>query len=311
MASDIFVIDSNEIFENISQLDIDYKKINNSEYKFELNNFIRIMKKNFPDIDQRLLAKNINFLNIEYTPHKRDSYYYPLTNTITLSKRQDIYHELFHMASAMVDDEYDLIYQGISQCDLISRKKQIGTTITFGINEGYTELLTERYFNINTRENYIYDIEKFYASKIEEIIGFKKMAEIYFKANLNELMRELLNYQSEENVVYMLECIDYISAHSFDLKHKIITPTKKKMIKYYHDVNKILINTYYNKLLSEYYINHDSKSLTRKLKRFINSFYNPSSDFTLYYGNYTFDESEDYYRYINENRQLIRQKKAQ
>ena len=76
-----------------------------------------------------------------------------------------------------------------------------------GINEGYTEILRERYFDIDLRETgYLYEYQM--TKILELIIGAEKMEHIYFKGNLLILIRELSNYCSLEEAKQFIDDMD-------------------------------------------------------------------------------------------------------
>ena len=62
------------------------------------------------------------------------------------------------------------------------------STIEIGsiLNEGYTELLTKRYFKCSNNE--YYKKEVILASKIEEFIGKEEMERAYFEGDLNYII---------------------------------------------------------------------------------------------------------------------------
>ena len=73
-----------------------------------------------------------------------------------------IFHELFHMASSYLDKENKILYGGFYQ----SSK---GLNIGRGLDEGYTELLANRYSNASDSLCYI----------CEKILLAKKKCKVY------------------------------------------------------------------------------------------------------------------------------------
>ena len=61
-------------------------------------------------------------------------------------------------------------------------KTEIGSLL----NEGYTELLTKRYFKCT--DNEYYKKEVLLASRIEEFIGREEMEKAYFEGNINYII---------------------------------------------------------------------------------------------------------------------------
>ena len=104
----------------------------------------------------------------------------------------DLYHELMHMASSRYEDGNR--YEGFAtNCYENANSEYIG----YGLNEGYTELLTRRYFDIKDDESDVsdgYDYLVYLARLIEIIVGEEKMQHFYFKADLPGLISELSKY---------------------------------------------------------------------------------------------------------------------
>ena len=108
-------------------------------------------------------------------------------------------HELLHMSTTYKKGIITLcgFYQAIGG------KHKIGV----GLNEGYTELLNERYFS-NTFPTASYINQKHLALGIEEIVGKETMEKLYFDANLAGVIEELSNYISKEEALTLIREID-------------------------------------------------------------------------------------------------------
>lgn len=122
-----------------------------------------------------------------------------------------IYHELFHMASTRQLGDY--FYCGFSQLKFIykdgSKKKTWKFDIGVGLTEGYTELLSWRYFgskNIEKCYHCLVDI----ANYIEVIVGREAMEEAYFKGDLLGLVDKLSIYIPRKEVLGLIKDTDYI-----------------------------------------------------------------------------------------------------
>lgn len=196
-----------------------------------MNNFIQDIKKCIPYVSLDLFYENCKGLKvIEYdsTTDKCKSvaahadYYdngeekiirvYNGSNYIAGL----IYHELLHMASTKL--YYDYLRSGFYYCDL-------HFCIGEGINEGYTELLTLRYFGnyMSEEENksssypvlvsIMFLIERYF-------IGKDRMQALYFEQNLPELIEILKDYDTEENIIKFLRKIDFLCL--YDLNDSLI-----------------------------------------------------------------------------------------
>ena len=154
------------------------------------------------------------------------------------------YHELLHLLTTRIENE-NVISIGIST-----------NTFGEGLNEGYTEVLTKRYFGfLSEDEEDTYSIYKWYSEMIEEIIGKDVFEKSYFEANQDLLIKELAKYSNEKNVIEIISFIDYL----FDNEDKIYTIEKEMLddnmtrineLKMLHNESKMIRNIVFNKLIT-------------------------------------------------------------
>ena len=185
------------------------------EFGEYINNFAWVLNNNFSKDDLQNFKKNIRGLSA-YGIYfqvgdifRFDTFlgrYDTINNSISIDLRRDknkssIYHELFHMASTRVGDR--VIDSGFHH--YMGEKISVGE----GLNEGYTDLLTKRYFNETGYETY-YNKELIYASLLEQIVGKEKMESLYLKGDLRGLMSELEKYDTLDNIKHFINEIDYI-----------------------------------------------------------------------------------------------------
>ena len=114
--------------------DINLNRFNKEKYKEMVSNFEKVLKENFPKELLSTFYNNINDASInKKSIFLLDRYagLYHSDNNIDLVLDRAIYHELFHLASS----------NGISQ-NVGFLTDDVGR----GLNEGYTQLMTERYF---------------------------------------------------------------------------------------------------------------------------------------------------------------------
>lgn len=97
-----------------------------------------------------------------------------------------------------------------------------------GINQGYTSLLTERYFGNGENISNFHQYEKSVAEKLEIIIGQEKMENLYFTANLYGLIGELAKYEREEEILNFIQKVDFINEYLNS--KKLISAFKKEII---------------------------------------------------------------------------------
>lgn len=228
------------------------ERVNDPKIKPYVARFSKVMLDNFPP---NVL---INFFNnIKTVTIKRDLsrffsgdagvYIGADQNSIYYLDKDSLYHELFHMASS--SREGNINFDGLSQYYFIrTGAKTISVSdIGDGINEGYTQLLTNRYFG-NGRKSYIYDKEVTYASRVEKIVGTDKMTEYYFNNNLYGLINALAQYSNEERAQKFITDLDYV--HKADMK--LFSIDRKKMKESINSIKEFLADCYMNKLIGQY-----------------------------------------------------------
>lgn len=220
---------------------IDFNDILAKEFGLCILDFANFIIDNFDEKNLINFYNNINNLQViklnEKEQHKFldigvGASYNTYRNTIKIGEHDysSIYHELFHMASAFFKD--GTYYSGFRQPNL-----------GVGINEGYTQLLTERYFGkeIGTRRSYQYEVS--IAKQLEKIVEKEKMESLYLNSNLRGLILELSNYSSEESIIEFILDVDLLlTANKGSKIKKSIIEEKLK------SVNEFLCNAYFSKL---------------------------------------------------------------
>lgn len=201
----------------VQKLELDLsRKDFKEEYKESIAKFINIVAKN-SNFDMRVWELNFKDLKIKNVNIYDKMYsfmasYYSDNKVMRLNPenyRKAIFHELFHVVS----DIYKglVSYNGFSVC--LNCLSFFCLKFGIGLNEGYTELLANRYFS---DENYFSSpIEVYLVQFLENIVGKDKMENWYSTANLIALLRELKKYQSEDVILGFLENMDYIYLNSF------------------------------------------------------------------------------------------------
>ena len=184
---------------------IDNEEILKKKYSDIILRFIDVIKANFKEHDLANFYHNVNTLITEDKEKGKEDYagYYSCeSNTITLLgevEEDSIFHELFHMASSQKQN--DVLYSGFKQ--FIK-----GECIGKGLNEGYTQLLTQRYFNCENNGHYPYHVE--IMEVLEKIVGKEKMESLYLHADLMGLTVELNKYMPNDEIMRFIADMDYI-----------------------------------------------------------------------------------------------------
>ncbi len=131
--------------------------------------------------------------------------YLPMENAISIDEtcvnEKIVAHELLHMSSCK--RRRNKYFQGFCQGN---KNNNVGD----GLNEGYTEVLTRRYFDNGNFSKGAYTTEQFFALCVEKLVGRDKMEKYYFDADLKGLMRELQNYYSDREIESFIVGLDNI-----------------------------------------------------------------------------------------------------
>lgn len=276
---------SPEIIQKYS--DVNFDKILSMKYGNSLAFFAHILMNNFRDEDLALFKNNINELVINNKNFglynfllgiNVDGEYDCRKNEIGLNNKCDflsIDHELFHMASSIYSNNIE--YSGFRYYN-----RKTNDDFGRGLNEGYTQTLTERYFGSFYGDN-IYIFEVHFARMTEEIIGKSKMESLYLNANLNGLIDELKKYESEENIMIYICHLDFINkyindSNLFMMKKKFLAAS----IKY---VGRFLLTCYTKKIGNE--VKNNNCTMDEGIDYLMK--YICKLGFCLEYGKYSFE----------------------
>ncbi len=234
-------------------------------YELLIQNFLNTMEKELNLIDFEIVKQNIRNIDIdllEKNKNENANGSYSPTGVIAIHKKNDkgtFYHELFHAASSYYNEDKMEFNSGFHHQN-VNEKKDIG----IGINEGYTELLTERYFDSNNESGYSNELH--YAKLVEHIIGREKMQSYYLESSLNDLIMELCKYNSLENTLKFLENMDkfiilgelkdnkiksFSETTSFVEYSKWFDELDEYINKTYNELNQFIVETHFNKLKSD------------------------------------------------------------
>ena len=115
-------------------------------------------------------------------------------------------HEFLHLASSYYDSKNDEVYTGFEQSN---NEFTIGT----GLNEGYTELLASRIFNINNRIQSYKQLVQI-SSLLELFFNDPKdMEKLYFNCNLYGFVKHMNKYANNNSIIKLLLEMDNIYTH--------------------------------------------------------------------------------------------------
>lgn len=177
-------------------------QIKGKKYKQLYDNFKKILEENFDSDDLHNFYYNSEWVIVNkftFNPFTTSIGFYDLETNKIKFKLTSFNHEFFHLAST--NNEFDSVISGFHISD---KEKSLGYSLT----EGYTDLLTERYFNENIEDYYF--LEAKYARGLERIIGKKTMEKLYFRADFVGFIKELKKYYDISEIEKFLINMDVI-----------------------------------------------------------------------------------------------------
>lgn len=213
-----------------------------NKYNEIIKSFEKDLLSNFSKDSSSLFYKNLETLKIEdsklatlFTKECFYAMYDDKKNKIKIVlKKNDDYetlkssttHELLHMSSRKNRE-----FGGLAQA---FKGKMVG----LGLDEGYTELLNQRYFDKKINENF-YFYERSFASGIEKIVGKEVMQNCYFNADLLTIIKKITQYTGniQETADLIVE-MDYLNKikipdlkehAAFNIRLKIANIYKEKL----------------------------------------------------------------------------------
>lgn len=178
---------------------------NDKLYNDYFENFKSVMETNFDREKLHNFYYNSEWVKINRVNFNPFSYnigtYNYLNNKMRFNKNS-FNHEFFHLSSTDYDSMYESSGFSININDMC-----LGNAL----NEGYTDLLTNRYFGEEI-DDYYY-IEAQYASNLEKIIGRDTMEDLYLKGDFFGLIKELKKYYNINEIEKFLIDFDVISLY--------------------------------------------------------------------------------------------------
>lgn len=242
--------------ESITEEEMNVNSLLEEDCSDNIEKFIEVMTIHFSPEDLTRFYNNMDSLNIKIISKKRFQEisqsttrkilgeYYPTCNAMLLVEEdynKVIYHKLFHVASSNFDMENRVSFLGFSQSRL-----EGGNNVGEPLNEGYTELMTNRYFFPSIESKY-YKYELRVARQIEEIVGKDKMEKLYLNANLYGLLKELEKYvTSADDIKIFLDNLEYVyrNYNKKELSHNI----RKNIYSLITEIEMFLYETKLNKI---------------------------------------------------------------
>lgn len=256
--------------------DIDESRLLQQKYGSSIVEFFKTISQAIPNEDLTLLFNNFNTLTTTTKNFKlinriwgnrTAGQYIVEDNAIEVSDKNyesTIDHELFHASSTIVDSETGIIFTGFAQ--IMNEEQKIG----IGLNEGYTQYLTEKYFGKKKKMLKAYKYEKHIAYAIEMIVGEKQMQSLYFNANLKGLVDVLKQYNTDKKIYDFITTLDLVNKY---LQQNINTPKAVEiMVSSLTFINYFLLETFANKIIVENPDRKDFRTLISENKELLTNF---------------------------------------
>lgn len=174
-----------------------------------------------------------------------------LLKYIGISKEEyvvNLYHELLHMSSTIIDN-----YNGVAYSGFYQTNKDDSDEIGFALDDAYTDMLLYRLFNID-KEFISYQYEISITKIIEDIVSKDIMVNLYFNANLYDFVSILSNYSNREDVIKFITDLDeiYVLQDHFDIN-------KSRIIRCHHRIIDFITDIYFNKIKEDIVLNNIDK----------------------------------------------------
>ncbi|MCM1370525.1 MAG: hypothetical protein NC181_01345 [Clostridium sp.] len=254
---------------------VDMQRLLKMELGKLIVNFTNTIKKNFNDNDLTNFYNNINEVKInnntgffDYFKRKKSydtlGHYKVEKNTIEIiHNKYSIYHELFHLLSTHIGE--NIGYFGFMQ---YSEENGHENAIGYGIDEGYTQFLTQRYFDNNKGEwdKVGYKYQVYVAEIIEKVVGRNQMESLYAKGNLYGLISELQKYVSSDQIYNFINDMDFV----YRVQYNGENTTNENMCSSIKRISEFLIICYSKKMI----YNYDLKEAIKHIRKFENKVIN-------------------------------------
>ncbi len=239
------------------------------------NESMQIIKRNIDSI--KVNSNWLNSLNLcfrgaggSYDPSNhsiKENYFLTKLNISNYIEGKKLFqkiisHELIHAASSFKDGRK--ITTGFCQYYI----KPFMSVVGIGLNEGYTEVLSNRYvvdkkLIVNGKDTG-YKYQRAVAELVELIVGRDKMINMYFHGDLEGLIKGLSRYQDEMKVKEFILDLDTITKTRRD---KTIIEKANMINNLYNKVNIFLYDAFSKRMN-----NSDTKEYLKESRKFLELF---------------------------------------
>jgi len=182
------------------------KSIIPNKIKTKVDNFVKVMSEVVPKENLNNLYTNLRCLKIVSSNQNKfvidDGYYDAKKNKIKIYEEDILYSLLFQMSANDIK---------INNCSNGFYYETEDFSMGEGINRGYSELLSERYFGIDNKNDLN---EKRFTRALEIIVGKKKFQKMYFNSDVYSLINHLKRYYTTKEIVTFIQAMDLIFDYS-------------------------------------------------------------------------------------------------
>ena len=227
-----------EEIEDKQEITVDIDKLTTDEkYKPYIKEFVKKTSDNFnfrnPNEKLKTLTIKPKPILLTLMHPTSEASYDIFNNKIYAGKRieDSIYHELFHAFTTYKENIFS-IYSGFNYINIYA-------DIARRLSEGYTAVLTNRYFDIDDA----YMIEANIARKTELILGEENMQDLYASNNLYAIIKYLSKFSSDEEAIAFINSVDKLSIYRNNIK---------KSIQIMNILSNYLVDVYVNVLVEFY-----------------------------------------------------------
>lgn len=217
---------------------------NNCE-NFNHNTFLNNFKNSFFYLEE----DDKNFVDGLVEIHK-DKIVYKIRNF------DSCFHEFLHLSAIKKNLRFGVLRTGFER--YTPPYERFGEAL----NEGYTELLTERYFETK-RKPYPYEVD--ISRKLENLVGKDLMEKHFFNSNLNGVIKELEKF--EYNIGTFIRKFDRLYNNNFIQASKFETSNKQLFLTQLKEIYLLLLKMYVKKII---YLNKNSMNFSKEYNYLMN-----------------------------------------
>lgn len=235
---------------NVINVDVEFDNPFLEKYNSQYKEFLSVFGNFFNPKYFSAFNYNIKRVKREKSPISKfkarknniDSFYSPENNSIYMENDDTkIYSELFQLASTRRDDEF--LYSGFNKAELAFNNDD---GIGYALNEGYTELLTRRFFSVkDENKSYQYLV----ARLLELAVGKNKLQNMYLKGDSEGLINELTKHTTAYAAFKFINDLDMVCE---EMSNKDSSSKLEDISNRLHDINLFLTDIFAAKLNDQY-----------------------------------------------------------